>query len=669
MKLILRTTATWAVECAVFFAFAHLFHGVDVVGFGSVAAVVVIVGALNAALRPALLHIALNLGLGWFALLALSLNVVLLYLADRIVPGVRIYGAGRLVRLALTLAAVNALFTWMLSVSDADSYYRNVTRRVAKRRASAAQRDEPGTVILQIDGLAEPILRAELAAGHMPNVRRLLDGGSHRLVRWDCGVPSLTPASQAGILHGNSMNVPAFRWYEKDLQRLVVADHPKDARFIDERQRTGHGLLQGGASNANIFGGEAEHLVMTQAGLVDEHGKLRINPGDFYAYLLNPYNIFRTVVGMAGEVVLEYLQAWQQRRRRGEPRVARGGILPFVRAGATVGLRNITEYLVIDDMYSGRTVSYSDFGGYDEVAHHAGPQTPDALGELCRIDRVIGAVLDAATQAPRPYRFVLLSDHGQSTGWTFKHLHGYTLAEFIDGLTAPNQPTTFAAGRGEGLAQISAALNEAASVGGRGGGARRRVLRAAAGPVHLSPAARLREQDLQGHTVVAASGNLALVYFADQPGRLTLETIERDYPGVIAVLRRHPSIGFLLVLSESRGPLVLGHSGCRRLDDDAVEGDDPLADAEPSTADSLRRLSTFTNVGDIVLNSRYDPRTGLVVSFEELVGVHGGVGGLQTHPFLLYPADWCADDPYIVGPEAMHAFLRQHIVTQGSGSS
>jgi putative membrane protein len=73
-------------------------------------------------------------------------------------------------------------------------------------------------------------------------------------------------------------------------------------------------------------------------------------------------------------------------------------------------------------------------------------------------------------------------------------------------------------------------------------------------------------------------------------------------------------------------------------------------------------LSSYPNVGDIVVNSVYDPQTEQVAAFEELVGCHGGTGGPQTSPFVLYPSDW-GEAPPIVGSERLHLFLREHIVS------
>ncbi|HLZ69398.1 MAG TPA: phage holin family protein [Dehalococcoidia bacterium] len=669
IKLLLRALATWAIEAVAFLVLRWLLPGIRVDRWQSGVALVLAVGLLNASVRPLILLLAANLGLLLFALITLALNVLIVYLAAAFVPGFHIDNVVTALLFSFGLTLLNSLFTAMLSINDDDSYYRNVIRRIDRLRAPRGDLRQTGTVIIQIDGLAEPILRQELAAGRLPTLKGWLEAGSHRLVRWDCGVPSMTPGSQAGILHGNNANIPAFRWYEKDLKRLVVANHPKDAVWIDKRQATGHGLLrQNGASNSNIFSGEAERLVMTQAGLVDAEGNLKISPRDFLGYLINPYNLYRTFAGMIGEVVLEYWQAWRQRRKHVEPHMHRGGIYPLLRASSAILLRNIAEYLIVDDMFSGRLVSYSDFLGYDEVAHHSGPSSEDALGELRKLDRVFRSLAVAARRAPRRYQFVLLSDHGQSTGATFRQRHGYTLAELVDRLIAGEDSALMAGGTGEGYAMLSALLNQAASAPGLAGRGTRRMLGGEDGMVDLGPDAEMREAEAHGKTIVCASGNLALLYFSDKPGRLSLEAIEAAYPGLIEGLIQHEDIGFLLVLSQTRGALVLGKHGVRRLDDGTITGTDPLAGFEPSTADSLRRLSTFTNAGDIVINSSLDAESGQVAAFEELIGCHGGAGGLQTRPFLLFPSAWTADDPRIFGAEAMHDFLSRFVAGATPGA-
>ena len=54
----------------------------------------------------------------------------------------------------------------------------------------------------------------------------------------------MTSASQLGILHGNNDGIPAFRWFERDRQKLMVSSNPKDAAEIVRRgvERRGSAL-------------------------------------------------------------------------------------------------------------------------------------------------------------------------------------------------------------------------------------------------------------------------------------------------------------------------------------------------------------------------------------------------------------------------------------------
>ena len=57
----------------------------------------------------------------------------------------------------------------------------------------------------------------------------------------------------------------------------------------------------------------------------------------------------------------------------------------------------------------------------------------------------------------------------------------------------------------------------------------------------------------------------------------------------------------------------------------------------------------MTHAPDLLLLSQYDPVMGEVAAFEELIGSHGGLGGPQTEPFILHPAEWELDEPVPLG--------------------
>jgi hypothetical protein len=162
-----------------------------------------------------------------------------------------------------------------------------------------------------------------------------------------------------------------------------------------------------------------------------------------------------------------------------------------------------------------------------------------------------------------------------------------------------------------------------------------------------------------------ASGCLGLISFPREPGRMTLERLEERYPRVLATLREHPGIGFVLVRSSEHGALVLGAHGTNFLDEGRVEGEDPLAPFGPRAARHVRRTDGFAHCPDLVVNSTYWPDLDEVAAFEELVGSHGGMGGTQSYPFLLHPVDLEAPAEELVGAEAVHRHLRRWLVALG----
>jgi len=58
-----------------------------------------------------------------------------------------------------------------------------------------------------------------------------------------------------------------------------------------------------------------------------------------------------------------------------------------------------------------------------------------------------------------------------------------------------------------------------------------------------------------------------------------------------------------------------------------------------------------------MVGSFYDPELDEGCAFEELISFHGGIGGTQTRPFLLYPAELPLPGGPIVGAAAVHDVL------------
>jgi hypothetical protein len=329
-----------------------------------------------------------------------------------------------------------------------------------------------------------------------------------------------------------------------------------------------------------------------------------------------------------------------------EPRGHRGGTYPFLRAAMCVFVRDLIVYGVLQDMMRGSPAVYATFASYDEVAHHSGLERSDTLEALRKVDQHFARIDRARRYAPRPYEIVVLSDHGQTQGATFRQRNGYGLDDLVQRSLDTGKVTASAQGD-EQNAMVGLALNEATG----------------------HKAKRKKNDVSDRQVVVLASGNLGLVYLMEEKRRLTMEEIEARHPRLLTALREHRDIGWLLVRSSERGPLVLGPRGEHELATRRVTGEDPLAHFSPTAPQHLLRTDGFPHVADIMVGSFYDPDLDEGCAFEELISFHGGLGGSQTRPFLLYPTSLPAPEEPVIGAAAVHGLLaswRNHL--QGDGA-
>ncbi|MDT0317142.1 phage holin family protein [Streptomyces millisiae] len=612
-------------------------------------------GLLNALVWPWLVRALLLVPALVLGLLVFLLNGSLLLLALSAVPEGR--GAAS-PAVAAVVAAVMSIASsgtsTLLAVRDTGAQRRRM-RRLAGWRATRGQpappSGTPGTVFLQLDGVGYELL-CEAIAGERPLMPTLaaLCGTTHRLTPWRTDWSSQTGASQLAILHGSNEDVPAFRWYEKDTGELIVSNRPSSAAELQRRAtaRSGHpGLLaHDGASRGNLFSGGADQVALVLS--VARRGPGQRSRAGYFAYFSDPAHAARTALSFLAELAREVGQSLGARLRGEHPRVARGGLYPLIRAFATVVQRDVVTAAVAGDIINGRTAVYADLVAYDEVAHHSGPRGRDTRQVLAGIDRCVAAIAQAIRYAPRPYHLVLLSDHGQSQGETFRSRYGLSLEELVRaGCGRPPVPRQ---------ACRTGAAGEREPAGAEARGVARVALHRPEEPPE-PPGGPARGR---GAPIVLGSGNLGLISFPDLPGRASAEAITARYPDLLRTLADHRGIGFLLVHSERHGPVVLGAGGAQhRLATGEVLGADPLAPFGPGAADAVRRTAGFPHAADIMVNSAVDPDTGEVHAFEDQLGSHGGLGGEQSRAFLMSPLALSPPDDELVGAEAVHRVLRR----------
>jgi uncharacterized membrane protein YvlD (DUF360 family) len=627
-----RLIVAWLVAAMAVCVAAWIVPGLALADGGSALAVAAILGIVNALLPPivAALRLPFTLALGF--LLVLLVDAFALRLAADVLPDlISVDGFGDALLAAIVIAAAMMVLSVLAGTNDDDEFSLRVVRRVARRQGERIETSDPGLIMLEIDGLALPVLQHAMRNGSAPNMARWL-ADDYVLTEWETDLSSQTGASQAGILLGSNEDIPAFRWVEKESATLRSCSAPADCAEIEARLISGVGLLrEGGASRGNLLSGEAEEVILTVSRIDAEK---RANPG-YRAFFANGFNVTRSLVLFFWEVVLEVIASRRAIRRDVRPRGHRGGKYPFLRGVLCTVIRDLIVFGVLSDMMRGRPAVYATFSSYDEVAHHSGLERSDTMEALRKLDQQFGRIARARRFAPRPYEIVFLSDHGQTQGATFKQRNGYGLEELVERSLGTEDVVGLASGD-EGRAMVGHAVGEATG---------------------KAPAKR-PVGDVSGRDVVVlGSGNLGLIYLMEERRRMTMEEIDARHPDLLESLRNHPHVGWLLVRSEEGGAVVLGSDGTNYLESGDVVGSDPLAPFSETAGDHLLRTDGFSNVADIMVGSFYDPALEEGCAFEELICFHGGLGGPQTRPFILHPSRLPAHDSPMRGAAEVNRLL------------
>ncbi len=650
---IYRFLLLWFVDTISLMGTAVILPGITIQSSGSypiisvAASAALVLGIINFLIRPLILLLAVPFGMIVVFLIGFFVNAIALVLTSNLMsPAFQVDGWLTAFIGGLIFSAINTILTGLMTVDDEGSFYQGLVERLAKRKMFPdAETDERGLVMMEIDGLSYHHIQKAIEDGWMPNLSEMIENDGYILSRVDCGLPSQTSACQSGIMFGDNHDIPAFRWFDKDLNRMVVSSH--DSAMINARYAHGQGLMRGGSSINNMMNGDAHKSLLTLADITSgdkEEKKQRAR--DIYLLMLNPYFFTRTLIFFFGDVILEIWQGFQQRIHNVEPRLNRlHKGYPFMRAGMTIFMRDVAAYLAVMDIIRGTPSLYITWPGYDEVAHHSGPWTKDAFGTLRQYDRVIGRIRDTiAEKAPRPYELVLLSDHGQSFGATFLQRYGYTLKEFIEQNMPQGTEVVIASGGDDGTIGMTAMAGELKNI-------QDQEMAGKLGNAVMGGAEKAINQGVEMQTVelepaepanvtVCGSGNIAQVYFDLYPRKITLSELNSAYTGMVEALVQHEGIGFVGAYADDGTPIVLGKNGSRNLHAGEVSGEDPL---EPYgdvdlRAMQVRRIADFPHAGDLIVNSTLFP-DGTVAAMEELIGNHGGLGGEQTDAFMFHPAD------------------------------
>lgn len=556
----------------------------------------------------------------------------------------------------------NALAAW---------YYRRKFGAAARQlgRPPDEGNGQRGFIIVEIDGLAYEYLRQAIRRGYMPYLARLLREKTLRLGRWRCGLPSTTPASQAGILYGNNWDIPGFRWYDKETQSSIMCKLPGSVREIQERIAEGRvGLLRGGSSYTNMFDGDARLALFTLSAM----GRHRLlenvrGLGFLILFVLSPIRVLK-IAGLSLATWLVYVAkrvlTWLRVRPQGVHFTFLG---PLFEIFNNVVFREVTTFSVLLDIYRGMPSIYAAYTGYDEIAHHFGADSSEALRALRGIDKQIRQI-DRARRLDigREYDLYILSDHGMTPSTPFHRAYGQTLEDLVARHTgqdvAPGDPQE--ANEGLPATRTQFLLEEIRGLESRP---------QAAVPARALRVARRRLETLlqdespeagwnlsrRGELAIRSSGSLAHLYLNVTQRPMDLSEIALLYPSLLDALVAHEGIG-LAAGREGEGVVLLAKEGTLWIGPGEVrlEGAHPLGWlSHPDWAtEQVARVVRFPHAGDLILLGAWDGDR--VISFEDQVSTHGGLGGAQDWPFLAYPAGQRLMPQSIENSEEVYARLK-----------
>ena len=613
--------------------------GVEVGHFDDIIFLVLFISLINALLWPILTRIAMPFLVFTFGIGTLILNGLLLQFFAPLFD-IEIKGAAMILA-PLAMAAVTTLLSSLITIEDDSSYYRSVLRDAEKKRKTEIK-DYPGLIIVEIDGLAYEVLCEAVERGYMPTIKEMIDSKAYNLRMWETDLSSQTGASQAGILHGNNEGIVAFRWIEKsNSNQMMQCSGITKVPELEQRISDGNGLLvDNGASRSNLFSGDTDNVIFTFSKILDFK---KLYNKAWYSVFSNPSNFARIIVLFLADMIREIWSQIMHSVKNVRPRINRGIAYIPTRAATNVFMREINTSTLIGDMMVGDVdVAYSTYLGYDEIAHHSGVRDNDAWIALREMDKQIKHLTNANKYCPRDYQFVIQSDHGQTNGATFTQRYGETFEDFVKSLL-PEDMTMFA--------KMNSNDDHFAGDYTPFSRKNKKIEKEKAEQKELS----------DSEIIVLASGNLAMIYLTQWSQRLTYEEMNSYFPELIPGIVENEYVGFILVKSQEHGDLAIGKNGTYFLDSDKIEGENPLEGFGDHIAQHLKRTSSFEHTPDILVNSFYDKEADEVCAFEELVGSHGGAGGDQSKPFILYPSSWNIGDDEIIGAENIYKLLKENL--------
>ena len=488
--------------------------------------------------------------------------------------------------------------------------------RLLKRDLSAPHSDEPGLVILQIDGLARTQLEKAIEAGRMPFLKKLLHLGHFEELSFYSGLPSTTPAVQAEVMFGARCAVPAFQFLDRESGKTALMYDQEWAKRIGAKLAAEHQpLLEGGRSYSNIYAAGADEARFCAETM--DADNLREMTRPWKLAIVAALYFFR-ILRVLGLAILElfiaagdmmYGLVGQQHWR------AELHSIPS-RIGVSIVMREWLRVMLKLSIEEGAPIIYGNFLGYDEQAHRRGPGSDFAHWGLKGIDDVIRDVFKTAHKSDvRDYEVIIFSDHGQQQTAIYENETGVTIQQAAE--------RAFDAGPLAG--RKVRGLDDYGTRGPETDQRGRRLLRMKRG---RTEAPQATADELANDVIVTALGPLGHIYL---PVELSVEE-KRDYARRLVDAEHVPLVLFRGTHGhlEAHNPL-----GSWKLPEDAAQVFGPDHPFLAEAVGDVMRLAEHPDAGDLMVSGWSNER--LPSTFVHENGAHGSIGSEETRGFALVP--------------------------------
>jgi hypothetical protein len=490
-------------------------------------------------------------------------------------------------------------------------------------------REGPGVILIQLDGLSFTQFHKALVTGRLPFVGKLVTTGNHVYKPMYSGMPSTTPAFQGELFYGVKSCVPAFEFISRSEQQRHVCFYPQTANRIGERlEKSGTPLLSGGHTYSTIFTGGAEQARYCSQTMTLESIAGTVNPLKlFFLLFLHTGKFVRILAVTIIELFLavtDFFRGIVQGRKFIKELV----FIP-ARILICVILRELVSFRAKLAVGRGVPIVCASFLGYDEQAHRRNPGSMFAHWSLKGIDDTIKDICRTAGQSDgRKYETIIYSDHGQETVVWYGTRYGVPVKEAIrnayydlkpDAAHSASYDNTL-----DGLYKKARAyvMNRPFSEN----------LQKDSGPVSLDK------------IEITTMGPLGHVYLPGTPTRdfvrTFAQTLSRSIHIPLVLYRDDHSIVAVTAQGtfdlEQQFLMVLGK-------------DHPFA---ARTAQDLARVCRHADAGDIVI-SGWDP-TDTPLSFNIESGAHGGPGREETRGMVVLPECLNTKNAYLRASDLRH---------------